>query len=393
MKTTHWTPLLAACGLAVSTLPLPAQEQPPKESAPSADTPQKDAPPPPRASAETPPPKSRPDPREDDKPRRGPRDAERRGETREEMRPTPFIGVVTQPLSAELRAQTGLAEGFGLLVVEVMPDSPARTAGIQQHDVLITLGDQKLVNQDQLSTLVRAEKKDAEIAFTIKRAGAEQKVTVKVGERMMPLAQRGGERGEARPWDAMRHLFNPEQAERMGREFERNMDRYREGMGDFQRQMREFGERMQDWARGPKDKPAPQPPQPQKNWQREGDRRDDGPRGQARPDGPPSGRPGPREQNPPPRDRVGTSSRSESSSSYARSVTRRDDSGEYSLREENGAKVFTVRPKGGEEQQFIVNTDDQRRAIPEQFLGKLSELERVPPLPNNAEAPPPQPKQ
>ena len=56
---------------------------------------------------------------------------------------------------------------------------------------------------------------------------------------------------------------------------------------------------------------------------------------------------------------------------------RRDESGEYSLREDGGAKLFVVKPKDGEEQTFIINTDEQRKAIPEALQAKLKELENV----------------
>ena len=58
-------------------------------------------------------------------------------------------------------------------------------------------------------------------------------------------------------------------------------------------------------------------------------------------------------------------------------MVRRDDSGEYSLSDNNGAKIFTVKPTNGEEQTFIVNTEEQRKAVPENLRAKLKELENV----------------
>jgi hypothetical protein len=267
------------------------------------------------------------------------------------MVPTTFIGVFTRPLSEEVRAQTSIAPGFGLLVEEVMPDSPAAKAGLKQHDVLVLLGDQKLVNQDQLSALVRAEKKDTDITFTIKRAGAEQKITVKVAEKMMPVVMERDRGNGFTPWDS---LFNGRNMERFGNEMREQGEKFREGM-------KQFSERMQDWSRGPKDRAAPEPPQ----WG---------------PDGNPNRRP----QNRPPgepkannRPQPDVHSQSFSSSNVQRNIVRRDDSGEYSLSDNNGAKVFTVKPTKGEEQTFIVNTEEQRQAIPENLRAKLRELEQV----------------
>lgn len=275
---------------------------------------------------------------------------ERRG-PQPEMKPASFIGVFTHPLSEEVRAHTGLAPGFGLMVEEVMPDSPAATAGLKQHDVLVLLGDQKLVNQDQLSALVRAEKKDTEITFTIKRAGADQKVSVKVGEKMMPVnSERDMPRIGFAPWD---NMFSGRDGERLGREMREQAERFRDGMKQFQ-------EQFQDWSRGPKDRPAPQ-------FDRDGDRRD----GDRRP-----GNPQYRPHGRPPGESESRSSASTSNNAQ-RNIVRRDDSGEYSLTENNGAKVFTVKPANGEEQSFIVNTEEQRKAIPENLRDKLHELENV----------------
>lgn len=418
MKLKFLTPILAACGLALSSGALRAQQADDKETVKPATPTTNDADKPRDGD------KPKDGPRDGDKPREGRRDGDpskdgpprggkhpgqhdgdRRGQQdgdhrgpHEEMKPTAFIGVVTQPLSPEVRAQTGLPDGFGLLVMEVMPDSPAKTAGLQQHDVLVTLGDQRLVNQDQLSALVRAEKKDADITFTLKRAGAEQKVTVKVGEKMMPVAQRGRDQDGFNPFDHMRQFMNSDEARRYGQEFQRNMERYRDGMGDFQKRMKEFGEQMQQWARGPRNGPAPQAPQPPQlqiqprdgapnnPGRRDGDHRD-GPGNAGQRPQPPQGR----GNGQPLRDQAGT--HGSRNNTFTRAVTRRDDSGEYSLRDDNGAKVFTVKPKDGEEQSFIVNTEEQRKAMPEQFRAKLRELEAVPQPPNDGTPPPPQPKQ
>ncbi len=106
----------------------------------------------------------------------------------EHHEPQPFLGIVTSPLPPALTAQLGLADGFGLLVEEVMPDSPASTAGLQKYDVLKSLNDQQLVNPEQLSALVRGAGKDKEVTITLVRKGQEQKVTAKVGERVLSSA-------------------------------------------------------------------------------------------------------------------------------------------------------------------------------------------------------------
>ena len=61
---------------------------------------------------------------------RGPRDGDLRA-PEQRLKPTPYVGVVTSPVPPALAAQLGLGEGFGVVVDEVVPDSPAKAAGIE----------------------------------------------------------------------------------------------------------------------------------------------------------------------------------------------------------------------------------------------------------------------
>ena len=114
--------------------------------------------------------------------------------------PQPFLGVVTNAVPAPLSAQLGLQEGFGLLVQEILPNSPASEAGIQKHDILKLFNDQQLIEPGQLATLIRSAGKDAQVTLTVIRKGQEQKLTAKVGERVLP---------RRRPLEGMLNLTMP----------------------------------------------------------------------------------------------------------------------------------------------------------------------------------------
>lgn len=102
------------------------------------------------------------------------------------VRPTAFLGVATSPVPPVLAAQLGLPEGFGLVVDEVLADSPAVLAGVQQFDVLRLFNDQQLTEPSQLAALVRAAGKETSVALTLLRKGQEQKLSLKLTERPMP---------------------------------------------------------------------------------------------------------------------------------------------------------------------------------------------------------------
>lgn len=163
-------------------------------------------------------------------------------------KPTSYLGVITSPVPPPLTAQLSLPEGFGLVVGDVLPDSPAAKAGIQRYDVLTKFNDQQLVDAGQFSALVRAQAKDADATVTLIRKAQEQKVGVKIGERMMPE----------------RHPFPPtgdlqRDMEKWKRPVEENVKKLQERAKEYGDRMHEFQERMKNWQKNPSGD-APQPP-------------------------------------------------------------------------------------------------------------------------------------
>lgn len=278
-------------------------------------------------SPKAPAPESRPEPREK---RGGP-----------EQKSVAYMGVLTREVPVELRSQFGLPEGFGLMVDEVMPDSPAKTAGIKAHDILVKFADQQLVNMEQLMTLVRSKKKGDVVPLTIITGGKETQMSVTLAESMVLATE---QRPSPRGFPGMPQM----QVYGFGGGGGPDV---REHMEQLQRQMREYQERMQEWGRGGREGPMPQMP----SNRGEGGRRGAGP--------------GPRDGEKHSETRV--------ESHAAANIIRRDESGEYQLKNENGKRTFTARPKDGEEQSWPVNTDAERQAVPEKFREKLRLFDNV----------------
>jgi hypothetical protein len=89
----------------------------------------------------------------------------------------PFLGVMSRTIPLEVRAQLELPPGFGLLVDQVFPDSPAAKAGIETYDVLIAFNDQQLTNSDQLLALIHRAGIHSEARIDFLRRGKPQKIT------------------------------------------------------------------------------------------------------------------------------------------------------------------------------------------------------------------------
>lgn len=91
-----------------------------------------------------------------------------------------YLGVEASPASAALAAQLGLARGTGLVIGNVAPKSPVDGV-LQQHDVLLKLDDQILIEPHQLSVLIRQRKEGDEVTLTYIRAGKQATAKVKLG--------------------------------------------------------------------------------------------------------------------------------------------------------------------------------------------------------------------
>lgn len=93
-----------------------------------------------------------------------------------------FIGIAPGAVSEELRAQLPLKDGEGIKVNHVAEDSPAAKAGIQEHDILLRLDDQILVEPEQLRTLVKMRKLGDEVKVSLLRKGEPKEIKVVLSE-------------------------------------------------------------------------------------------------------------------------------------------------------------------------------------------------------------------
>jgi len=93
-----------------------------------------------------------------------------------------YLGVATSPPPEPLADQLKLPKGFGLLVEFVDAMSPAATAGVRKNDVLTKLDDQLLTSPQHLATLVRMHKPKDKVTITLLREAQEQKLAAELIE-------------------------------------------------------------------------------------------------------------------------------------------------------------------------------------------------------------------
>jgi C-terminal processing protease CtpA/Prc len=116
------------------------------------------------------------------------------------------LGVRIEDLSPELGEYFEVPGGHGVLVVEVMKDTPAERAGLRSGDVITSVGDRDIKDSDDLIRALREE--EGKVSINVVRRGnhrtieAEldkadrQVLRVRPGEGMMGFRGRSSEREE-----------------------------------------------------------------------------------------------------------------------------------------------------------------------------------------------------
>ncbi len=93
-----------------------------------------------------------------------------------------MLGVHVRSPDSTLRRQLKIKPGLGLIVAQVVSGSAAEHAGLAVDDVLLQFGDQWLVNEDQLTTLVRNSTSGEQVVLTLIREGGSQTIEVTLTE-------------------------------------------------------------------------------------------------------------------------------------------------------------------------------------------------------------------
>jgi membrane-associated protease RseP (regulator of RpoE activity) len=91
----------------------------------------------------------------------------------------PYIGVLFTSVSEALYDQLPqLPRKQGVLVIHVLPDSPAAKAEIRKNDILLKYDDQKIRDCQDFANLIRASKLDRKVTLQLMRGGKEMSVDV-----------------------------------------------------------------------------------------------------------------------------------------------------------------------------------------------------------------------
>ena len=129
-----------------------------------------------------------------------------------------WLGVVIQGITPDLAESFKLENTSGALVSKVLPDSPAKAAGLERGDVIVEFGGSVIEDWRDLPRVVAVTPVDQPVDVVVVRDGKRKTFEVKVGALEEPELAQQTEQGEASPaiFGLRAQNLTPELAEQLG---------------------------------------------------------------------------------------------------------------------------------------------------------------------------------
>jgi len=102
-----------------------------------------------------------------------------------------WLGVYIQEVTPEIAEQFDLTEAKGVLVGDVIGDSPAEEAGIKRGDIIVRVNDEEVNSPEELQDKIRSVEIGEKANVEVMRESKEITFVVKIGE--MPTLDEEGE--------------------------------------------------------------------------------------------------------------------------------------------------------------------------------------------------------
>jgi serine protease Do len=109
-----------------------------------------------------------------------------------DARPFSWLGVRIRDLSEqemdELSSRHGIAEGFGVVIVEVMDGTPAARAGMKAGDIVVAFEGRPVTETRLLQRLITRAPMDRDIRLTVLRTAGRKALPVRLVTMPRPVA-------------------------------------------------------------------------------------------------------------------------------------------------------------------------------------------------------------
>jgi serine protease Do len=102
-----------------------------------------------------------------------------------------YLGIETGNVTSENASKLGLSEPRGVVIEQVIADSPASRAGLQKDDVILQFEGEDVSSVRKLTRLIGEVAPDHKVRMRISRGGREQDVTATLAQRKGGMAWSG----------------------------------------------------------------------------------------------------------------------------------------------------------------------------------------------------------
>lgn len=109
-----------------------------------------------------------------------------------DARPWSWLGVrirdLSEPEMDEIARRHGIGEGFGVVIVEVIEDTPAARAGMRSGDIVVAFEGRPVTDTRLLQRLIARASVDSEVGLTVLRREGRQALPVRLVSMPRPVA-------------------------------------------------------------------------------------------------------------------------------------------------------------------------------------------------------------
>ncbi len=156
-----------------------------------------------------------------------------------------FLGVQIQDLSDQLSTHFKVKDGNGVLVSEVVADSPAEKAGIKAGDIITKVDDEDIEDASDLTTTIRSYEPESKVSVSVIRDGKKKTLSAKLGESENTFMYKFGDLGEMGEKHKMLLKMHPEGLEDFKfHSFPFDQDELKEQMEELREELKEMKEQL-----------------------------------------------------------------------------------------------------------------------------------------------------
>ena len=156
---------------------------------------------------------------------------------------TGFLGVQIQDLSEQLRDYFEVKDGNGVLISEVVEDSPAKKAGLKAGDIIIKVDDSAIENAGDLTATIRDFEPESKVSVSVIRNGKKKKLEATLGEAENSFIYKFGDLGKMGDKHKMMLKIHPENLEDFEfHSFAFDKEKFKEQMDELKKQLQELKE-------------------------------------------------------------------------------------------------------------------------------------------------------